>query len=92
MSPCATAATKPIIAFNEAELANLLLHMWQDQYDLTQDLLPQNSRKLLVILENIDKVAASSSAKEKATKESQEGKSQEKLRTVPEVWGHAHDS
>ncbi len=45
---------------------------WQDQYDLTQDSLPQSIRKLLGILENIKKVAAISNAKEKATKESTE--------------------
>ena len=65
-------ATKPILAYNEAELANLLLCMcpesWQDQYDLTQDLLPQSIRKLLVILENVEKVVANSNAKEKAQK------------------------
>jgi hypothetical protein len=44
-SPWVTAATKLVQSFDEAELANLLLCMcpesWQDQYDLTQDLLPQ---------------------------------------------------
>ncbi len=33
---------------------------WQDQYDLTQDSLPQSIRKLLGILENIKKVVSSS--------------------------------
>ena len=37
-SPHAAAVTKPVQAFDEAELANLLLRMcpesWQDQYDL----------------------------------------------------------
>ncbi len=41
--------TKPVVAFDEAELANLLLRMcpesWQDQYDLMQDSLPQSIRK-----------------------------------------------
>ena len=45
---------------------------WQDQYDLTQDLLPQSIKKLLGILDNVEKVEASSNAKEKATKESTE--------------------
>jgi hypothetical protein len=75
-SPRATTATKPVQSFDEAELANLLLCMcpesWQDQYDLTQDSLPQSIRKLLGIFENIEKVVASSNAKEKATKESTE--------------------
>jgi hypothetical protein len=71
-----TAATKPVQSFDEAELANLLLCMcpksWQDQYNLTQDLLPQSVKKLLGILDNVEKVEASSNAKEKATKESTE--------------------
>jgi hypothetical protein len=45
---------------------------WQDQYDLTQDSLPQSVRKLLGILENVEKVVANSNAKEKATRESSE--------------------
>ncbi len=45
---------------------------WQDQYDLTQDSLPQSIRKLLGILENVEKVVANSNAKDKATKESSE--------------------
>ena len=55
---------------------NLLLRMcpesWQDQYDLTQDSLPQSIRKLLGILENVEKVVANSDAKEMAKKESTE--------------------
>ncbi len=73
-SPRATAATKPVQSFDEAELANLLLRMcpesWQDQYDLTQDSLPQSVRKLLGVLENVKKVVANSDAKERAKKES----------------------
>jgi hypothetical protein len=45
---------------------------WQDQNDLTQDSLPQSVRKLLGILENIEKWVANSNAKEKAVKESTE--------------------
>ena len=45
---------------------------WQDQYDLTQDLLPQSIRKLLVILENVEKVVANSDAKERVKKEGTE--------------------
>jgi hypothetical protein len=37
-----------------------------------QDSLPQGVRKLLGVLENLEKVVASSNAKEKATKESAE--------------------
>ena len=75
-SPRATAATKPVAAFGEAELANLLLRMcpesWQDQYDLTQDALPQSVRKLLGVLENVEKVVSNSDAKEKAAREGSE--------------------
>jgi hypothetical protein len=45
---------------------------WQDQYDLTQDSLPQSVRKLLGVLENVEKVIANSDAKEKAIRESSE--------------------
>ena len=45
---------------------------WQDQYDLTQDSLPQSVRKLLGILKNVEKVVANSNVKEKAAKESAE--------------------
>ena len=72
-SPRATPETKPVAAFDEAELVNLLLRMcpesWQDQYDLTQDSLPQSVRKLLGVLENVEKVVANSNGKEKAAKE-----------------------
>ena len=48
-SPCTTASTKPVVAYDEAELASLLLHMcpksWQDQYDLNQEGLPMSVRK-----------------------------------------------
>ena len=59
-SPRATQATKPVTPFDEAELANLLLRMcpesWQSQYDLSQDTIPQDSRRLLIVLENIEKL------------------------------------
>jgi hypothetical protein len=45
---------------------------WQDQYDLTQDSLPQSVRKLLGVLENVEKVVVNSDAKERAKKESTE--------------------
>ena len=75
-SPRATLATKPVAAFDEAELANLLLHMcpesWQDQYVLPQDSLPHSVWKLLGVLENVKKVVVNSNAKERAAKESAE--------------------
>ncbi len=67
-----TVATKPVAAFDEAELANLLLRMcpetWQDQYDLAQESTPQSVRKLLGVLENVKKVVANSTAKNKPAK------------------------
>ena len=58
-SPRANPATKPVQGFDEAELANLTLRMcpdsWMDLYDLTQDSIPQSMRKLLAVLENIEK-------------------------------------
>jgi hypothetical protein len=43
----ATHTTKPVAPFDEAELANLLLRMcpdsWQNQYNLNQDTIPQDS-------------------------------------------------
>jgi hypothetical protein len=48
----------------------MCLESWQDQYNLTQDSLPQSVRKLLGVLENVEKVVVNSTAKEKAAKES----------------------
>jgi hypothetical protein len=45
---------------------------WQDQYDLTQESTPQSVRKLLGILENVEKVVGNSTAKDKTAKESAE--------------------
>jgi hypothetical protein len=65
--------TEPIAAFNKAKLANLLLCMcpktWQDQYNLSQETTPQ-SRKLLGVLENVKKVVANSTTKDKTAMES----------------------
>ena len=55
-----TASTEPIIAYDKAELVSLILRMcpesWHDQYDLNQEALPMSVRKLLVVLENIEKI------------------------------------
>ena len=63
-SPRATASTSSVAPFDDAELANLLLRMcpeaWQNQYDLTQETVPQDLRKLLTVLENIEKCEMSS--------------------------------
>jgi hypothetical protein len=49
----------PVVAYDKAELVSLLLCMcpesWQDQYDPNQEALPTSVRKLLVVLENIEK-------------------------------------
>ena len=59
-SPRATPATKIVKPFDEAELANILLRhcptSWQDQYNLNQETIPQDSWKLLLVLENIEKL------------------------------------
>jgi hypothetical protein len=53
-------ATKPVEPFDEAELASQLLWMcpesWQDHYNLMQETVPQETRKLLLALENIEKL------------------------------------
>ena len=65
-SPQASTATRAVSPFDDAELANLLLRMcpdaWQNQYDLTQETVPQDLRKLLTVLENIEKCELSSNA------------------------------
>ncbi|MFM8588488.1 MAG: hypothetical protein ACKOBX_09120, partial [Bacteroidota bacterium] len=59
-SPKATESTEPAKPFTEAQLAVLLLRMcpesWQNQYDLTQETIPQDTRRLLLVLENIEKL------------------------------------
>jgi hypothetical protein len=68
-SPRATLATKPVIPFDEAELANLLLRMcpdsWQNQYNLNQDTIPQDLRRLLIVLENIEKLGITTTVPQK---------------------------
>jgi hypothetical protein len=67
-SPRTTTSIMPIIANNEVELVSLLLCMcpksWQDQYDLNQEALPRSVRKLLVVLENIEKIVVNYNTKE----------------------------
>ena len=62
-SPKASPATKPVEPFDEADLACQLLRMcpesWQDQYNLAQEVVPQDTRKLLLVLENIEKIGVS---------------------------------
>ncbi len=41
---------------------------WQDQYDLTQESTPQSVRKLLGVLENVEKIVANSTAKDSPLK------------------------
>ena len=48
---------------------------WQDQYNLTQDsVTPQSMRKLLAVLENIEKMMENQAAKEKGKAAKQENK------------------
>ncbi len=64
-----TPATKPVVPFDKAELANLLLRMrpdsWQNQYNLNQDTIPQDSRRLLIVLENIEKLGITTTVPQK---------------------------
>ena len=61
-SPKATEYTKPARPFDEAELAMLLLNMcllpWQAQYDVSQETVPQDTRRLLLVLKSIEKLDA----------------------------------
>ena len=88
-SPRATAATKPVAAFDEAELANLLLRMcpksWQDQYDLTQDSLPQSVRKLLGVLENVEKVVSNSTPRKRQPRKAPRSPPESAARVSAEV-------
>ena len=58
-SPKANAGTKAVNPYDDAELANHVLRMcpiaWQNQYELTQDSVPESMRALLPILETIEK-------------------------------------
>ena len=55
----ATKLTKVVQSFNDADLASHILRMvprnWQDQYGLTGGTVPQSVRKLLEVLERIEK-------------------------------------
>lgn len=63
-SPKATESTTLAEPFTEAQLAVLLLRMcpvhWQNQYDLNQNTIPQDTRRLLTVLENIEKLSTNS--------------------------------
>ena len=67
----AAATTKPAQPYGEAELAGMLLRMcpetWQDHYNTTQQYVPQDSRKLLLVLENIEKLCATTYAPKHTT-------------------------
>jgi hypothetical protein len=55
--------------FNEAELANLLLCMctdsWQNQYNLSQENVLQDCHRLVIVLENIEKLGVTVTATQK---------------------------
>jgi hypothetical protein len=63
-SPKATESTQLAVPYSEAQLAVQLLRMcsvhWQNQYDLNQNTIPQDTRQLLTVLENIEKLSTSS--------------------------------
>ena len=63
-SPKATESTQLAVPYTEAQLVVQLLHMrpvhWQNQYDLNQNMIPQDTRRLLTVLENIEKLSTSS--------------------------------
>ena len=65
-SPKATTSTRPAKPFSEAELANHILRAcpesWRHQYDLTQEHVPQDITKLLLVLENVEKASMNSNA------------------------------
>jgi hypothetical protein len=56
-SPKATESTKLAVPYTEVQLAVQLLCMcpvhWQNQYDLNQNTIPQDTCRLLTVLENI---------------------------------------
>jgi hypothetical protein len=63
-SPKATESTQLAVPYTEGQLAVQLLCMcpvhWQNQYDLNQNTIPQDTRRLLAALENIEKLSTSS--------------------------------
>ncbi len=63
-SPKATESTQLAVPYTEAQLAVQLLRMcpvhWQNQYDLNQNSVPHDTRRLLADLENIEKLSTSS--------------------------------
>ena len=78
-SPPAIANTCEIRSYDEAALACLALRMcpetWQDQYNLTQgSVISQIMRKLLTVLENIEKMMENQAMKEKGKAAKQENK------------------
>ena len=65
-SPKATTSTRPAKPFSEADLAGHILRAcpesWLHQYNLTQEHVPQDLTKLLLVLENVEKASISSNA------------------------------
>ena len=70
-SPRVNQATLPVVPFTEAELANSFLCMcpdsWQNQYTLSQETIPQDYHRLLIVLENIEKIGVIATAIQKTT-------------------------
>ena len=78
-SPRANTATRKIESYDEAELAEAALRMvpesWQDQYMFQQDsVAPTSMRKLLAVLENIEKMMENQATKNKGKFAKQENK------------------
>jgi len=63
-SPKAVESTVLAEPFTDAQLAVLLLRMcplsWQNQYNLNQNTIPQDTRQLLAVLENIEQLSTNS--------------------------------
>ena len=86
-SPKAIPSTKRIKPFEEAELAQLILHTchpkWQDQYNLNQGFIPQSLRSTIKILKNVEQFQESSKPPGKPNgKPGENGKSNGKKRNV----------
>jgi hypothetical protein len=79
-SPKAIGKTKMITPFDEADLAQLILKMcpteWQNQYILSQGIIPQDMRSLLETLEIIEK--GENDKKPKANASGENKKSEDK--------------
>ena len=76
-SPKALASTKKVQAYDEAELAQALLRMcpskWQDQFNLSQGIIPQSLRNTIETLETIEQFQESSKPPGKPSENGKKG-------------------